>query len=80
SQNGSLYKTVFSYQETHSQQGIDYEINTSQNGAKFELTANFKKLQNKLVCELEFSDETWTTEESNHFKLAFENWVLRLAN
>ena len=42
SQNGSLYKTVFSYQETHSQQGIDYEINTSQNGAKFELTAKFK--------------------------------------
>ncbi|MGX7595100.1 condensation domain-containing protein [Planococcus plakortidis] len=79
SQNGSLYKTVFSYQETHSQQGIDYEINTSQNGAKFELTANFKKLQNKMVCELEFSDETWTTEESNHFKMAFENWVLQLA-
>ncbi|ANU20054.1 hypothetical protein BBI15_07425 [Planococcus plakortidis] len=42
SQNGSLYKTVFSYQETLSQQGIDYEINTSQNGAKFELTAKFK--------------------------------------
>ncbi|KOP31426.1 hypothetical protein ADM98_00840 [Exiguobacterium sp. BMC-KP] len=77
SMNGNLYRTVFSYQETEPLDQIDSEVYTSQNGAKFELTVNFKKTKNSLQCEMEFSDETWSLEESSRFIHRFKRWMLR---
>ncbi|WP_433945443.1 amino acid adenylation domain-containing protein [Paenibacillus sp. SN-8-1] len=71
------FRTVFSYQESHSFNGIKKEINTSQNGAKFELTGNVKKMGDQVYLEFEFSDEVWTPEEGAYFIQCFEEWLIK---
>ncbi|MFJ6264446.1 AMP-binding protein [Lysinibacillus xylanilyticus] len=73
------YTTVFSYQESEEIEGIKQENIISQLGAKFELTGNVKKVNNRVSIELEFSDEIWTLEEGNHFKECFELWLKKIA-
>lgn len=73
--SSNLFRTVFSYQETEALDQIDSEIYTSQNGSKFELTVNFKKTKKSIQCEMEFSDETWSSEESSHFINRFQRWM-----
>ncbi|SEL32691.1 condensation domain-containing protein [Paenibacillus sp. OK003] len=73
--DSTLFHTVFSYQESQAFEGVQEEINTSQLGAKFELTGNVKKNGERVFCELEFSDEVWTLEESDYFTEAFKFWL-----
>lgn len=75
--SSNLFRTVFSYQETEALDQIDSEIYTSQNGSKFELTVNFKKTKKTIQCEMEFSEETWSLEESTRFINQFERWMLK---
>ncbi|WP_279694474.1 condensation domain-containing protein [Bacillus cytotoxicus] len=72
-----LFHTVFSYQESQGFEGIVEEKNISQLGAKFELTGNIKKFGDRVFCELEFSDETWTLEEGIYFADTFKYWLLQ---
>lgn len=73
--DSSFFNVVFSYQESQAFEGIEEELNISQLGAKFELTVNFKKNQDDVFCELEFSDEVWSKEEAHYFTESFQYWL-----
>ncbi|MGI2733252.1 hypothetical protein [Bacillus cytotoxicus] len=75
-----LFHTVFSYQESKGFEGIVEEKNISQLGAEFELTGNIKKFGDRVFCELEFSDETWTPEERIYFADIFSTGCFSLFN
>lgn len=67
--------TVFSFQETEKIEGITRELFLSQNGAKFELTVNFKKSFEVMSCEFEFSDEVWSEYSSKEFFEGFCEFI-----
>lgn len=67
--------TVFSFQETEKIEGINRELFLTQNGAKFELTVNFKKAYDVMACEFEFSDEVWSNNSSKEFFEGFCEYI-----
>lgn len=78
--NDKSINTIFSFQETEIIEGINRELFISQNGAKFDLTVNFKKSGHTMICEFEFSDEAWTEGASIEFSEGFNNFVNIVVN